>query len=190
MYYGFYTLDTLIQQFQTWGVFTVFLPFILIFAIVYSIVDRMPIFGGGKGAGVKAIVSLAVALFAITNQEVSRIMLYLFQNVAIGITILLVLSIFLLFFFEQENIKWLGGLVAFTLFIWGISKLGYFPSIGRSGLWSVYGPTIAFIVFMLVIVIVAIVYGKHEETKEKGLEFNPKKILDVATGTGDLAKNV
>lgn len=171
--YGFFSFDTIIQQWQSMGVFTVFLPFMLIFLIIYSIVDKISLF---RTPGIKATISLAVALFSITNEQMGKIMMYLFQNVAIGVTILLVFSIFLLFFFEQNNIKWLGGLIAFALFIWGISKLGYFPSIGRSGLWSVYGPTIGFVVFMLIIVIAAIVYGKKGET-DKGLEFNPKGML-------------
>jgi len=171
--YGFFSFDAIIQQWQAMGIFTVFLPFILIFVIVYAIVDKLPLFS--EKSGISAIISLAVALFGITNQQVGSIMMYLFQNVAIGITILLVLSILLLFFFEEKNIKWLGGLIAFSLFLWAISKLGYFEGVGRSGLWAVYGPTIAFIVFMIIVVVAAIAFGRKEETKAKG--WNPKALL-------------
>lgn len=83
----YFSFDNFFYLSQQIGLFTVLLPFLLIFSVVYAILVRIDIFKKTPAAGV--IVALAVAFFALTNQQISFIMAKLFSNLAIGLLILL-----------------------------------------------------------------------------------------------------
>jgi len=105
VYFDFNNFFVLAQQL---GVFTVLLPFLLIFAIVYSILLRIGLFQKVPAANV--IVSLVISFFALTNYYISYYMQRLFSNLAIAIIIFLaVIILFGLFNIDISagQVKWL-----------------------------------------------------------------------------------
>ncbi|MEM2713623.1 MAG: hypothetical protein QXS07_00290 [Candidatus Pacearchaeota archaeon] len=96
-YFDFNNFIYLAQQI---GFFTVLLPFLLIFSLVYAIIVRLEIFQKVRAAGV--IVALAIAFFALTNYQISLIMAKLFSHLSIALIILL--SMVILFGFVNKDI--------------------------------------------------------------------------------------
>lgn len=113
VYPYYFNFEYFFQLAQSLGVFTMLLPFLLIFSIVYSILLRINIFQRAPAANV--IVSLVVSFFALTNYYISFYMQKLFSNLAIAVLIFLVVII--LFGIINIDIsegqwKWLFGGIA------------------------------------------------------------------------------
>ena len=63
-----FDLQTLIRYWQDLGVFLVALPFLLIFTVVFAVLQKAQIFGQDKK--VHAIISLVIGLISVTNEFV------------------------------------------------------------------------------------------------------------------------
>jgi len=107
---AFFNFELLIEQWQSVGVFSVILPLILIFAVVFAILQRSKILGAKTG--IDAVVSLAVAALALQTNFVATFFRELFPRAAMGLSVLLVMIIIfgLLIIGEREKGK------AFTAF--------------------------------------------------------------------------
>lgn len=125
--YGYYGwgwtgFRDIIYNWQQIGVFDVILPLLLVFAVVYSILDKIKVLGENKAINV--IVALILAFFAISNMYISNFFMYLFSYTGIAIAILLA-AIVLLGLFAHEKSKawqWIFGVGGFALFIWVLSR--------------------------------------------------------------------
>ncbi len=121
--YGFFDFNAVLQQWASVGLFDIILPIVLIFTLVYAVLERTRILGGRRE--IDAIVSLVVGFFAISNPEVSRFLLAIFPNATIGIIILLV---FLLIVglvvpeFKQEGFNLITLIGGFAVFFWVMSR--------------------------------------------------------------------
>jgi hypothetical protein len=125
--YGYYGwgwtgFRDIIYSWQQIGVFDVILPLLLVFAVVYSILDKIKALGENKAINV--IVALILAFFAVSNIYISNFFMYLFSYTGIAIAILLA-AIVLLGLFAQEKQKawpWIFGFGGFALFVWVLSR--------------------------------------------------------------------
>ena len=110
------------MQWQQIGFFDVVLPLLLIFTVVYAILDKIKVLGDNKAINI--IISLVLAFFAVSNLYVSQFFMYLFSYTGIAIAILLAAIVLLgLFAKEKENMwKWIFGFGGFILFIWVLSR--------------------------------------------------------------------
>ncbi len=145
------------------GVFSYALPFMIVFAIVFGILQKTKIFGAeDKVKGINAIIAVGVAGLSLLYDQVPTFFATIFPKFGIGLAVFLVLVIALGFFFigddgsGKDKMQWIGWLVGIGVVIWafdewnwsnnflGGSNFGsrlqeYFPAILVLGLiaWSI-----------------------------------------------------
>jgi len=86
-----FSFQEIFLQWEAIGVFDFFLPFLLIFAVIFGILNSTGILSENKG--VHVIVALVIALISIRFVLVTEFLNVLFANLGIGIAVLIVLLI-------------------------------------------------------------------------------------------------
>ncbi|UCD21139.1 MAG: hypothetical protein JSW08_01170 [archaeon] len=170
-FYGGGAFEQLIIQWSQMGIFTVLLPFILVFAVVFAILEKVQLL---QNKAVHVIIALAIGLFTISNPYAVSFFAPIFSSLGLGVAILVCLIIVLGLAIKPDGKTWktLFTIVGILIFIIVIAK---------SELLSFIGPTIycgpqcqALIIFVVVIalaIIAALVWGKKEKSKkEKAIE--------------------
>jgi hypothetical protein len=150
------------------GVFDYLLPFLLVFALVFGILQKVTILGDNKG--VHAIIAAALGLMALWTGFFQDFLKVFSTNLAIGISVLLGAIILLGLFYDSEH-KWIMnvlfaiGALAFILIVSGTFS-GGMPGYGGN-LWDEYGPALVTIL-ILAGIIWAIVAGGGSGGKRPG----------------------
>ena len=104
------TVTDILNQWNQIGVFSYVIPFLLIFAVIFAILQKTKILTGEhENKGLLAIISIAVSLLALQFDMVSIFFAVIFPRFGIGLSIFLVLLILLGFFYDGT------GFVAATL---------------------------------------------------------------------------
>jgi phosphoglycerol transferase MdoB-like AlkP superfamily enzyme len=176
--YSFYSFQDVITQWQQIGVFDIILPLILIFTIVYAILDRTKIFGKNKNA-INAVIALAISIFTIQNVAVTGFFKILFSQVAFGLAILIaVILLTALLLGEKETHVWrlVIMVIGFIIFIWILSRAAneyqsYYGAYGfglfTSDWWAMYAPSIILVGLVAVVVIAVVASSKPSGTGAK-----------------------
>lgn len=119
------------------GVFSYLFPFLIIFSLVFAILQKTRIFepAGSNGNsrnvnGINAIIAISVAFLALLNDYVSTFFASLFPRFGIALAILLVLlilvGIFVPTFGSQDGKNsWVGWSLAVVVVIWAWSEWKY-----------------------------------------------------------------
>lgn len=94
------TITDVLNTWQSVGVFAYLLPFLMIFAVVYGILNKTKLIGENRG--VQATIALSVGLMSLLNDYVSHFFSTLFPYAGMGIAVLLVALILMGLVFEQE----------------------------------------------------------------------------------------
>jgi len=162
---GFYQI---IEQWQQFGVFTVLLPLILVFAIVFAILEKINIL---NNRGVHLVIALAVGFFTISNPYISAFFMPLFANLAIGIAILLVLIILIGLAIKpsDKSFPYIFGIVGGILFIVILARTGMFKLLfGENvNIWlSQNSAWIVLFIFLVLIAVGVMVGAKKEASME------------------------
>ncbi len=126
--YGYYGwgwtgFREIIMQWQQVGFFDVVLPLLLVFAVVYAILEKINVLGENKAINI--IISLILAFFAVSNLYISNFFMYLFSYTGVAIAVLLAAIVLLGLFAgdkDQRAWKWIFGFGGFILFIWVLSR--------------------------------------------------------------------
>jgi len=163
------TITDILNQWNEMGVFSYVLPFLLIFAIVYAILEKTGMLssktGGSDGKGgtvthnkpILAIVSAAIALLSLQFDYVSIFFAVIFPRFGIGLSIFLVLLILIGFFYPDMGgkVSWIGWLTGIGVAIWALASYDDWYSSGFGGWFSEYiwallilGGVIALIIVM------------------------------------------
>jgi len=173
-YYGFYGFEELMRQWESIGVFDIILPLLLIFTVVYAILDRTKIFGKDKSA-INAIIALTIAFFTIQNVAVTSFFKILLSQVAFGL-IFLISAVLLtaLVLGHKSNHVWrmLMMILGFLVFIWifsraateyqnyyGVYAFGWFTS----DWWAMNAPYV--ILFIVIAIVVGVVIASSSKQK-------------------------
>lgn len=93
----------LIQSWEQLGVFSYMIPFLLIFAVVYGILNKLNLFGESTNKTINAIISLGVALMAIQFEVVPIFFSDIFPRLGIAMACVLVFIILMGLFGEKDN---------------------------------------------------------------------------------------
>jgi|SRR3990167_5139384 len=161
-------LNEVLESFADIGGFNIVLPFLLIFAVTFAILQKIKLFGEeDKSKRVNGIVSFVLALFLISQQELVEIMLQFLPRVSMIVLVFLMLLLVVGIF--KGNAAWsewllgLGVVAAIASVLWAI---------GASAGWNVpllddftdgdIGVLLSIGVFILVIWLVV------KEPKESG----------------------
>jgi len=162
----------ILSQWSSIGVFDVLMPMILIFTIVFAILQKTKILGGLKG--IDAIVALAISFFTISNPEVSAFFMPLFSNVALGIIILISAMLLVGLFMGEKKIRayyWVGWLGAIAIFFWILSRAFSFYGFYYSPVWLTENLTWIIPLILLIAAFIAIVSSKPSTTQPSGRKF-------------------
>lgn len=162
-----YTITDFLNQMNELGVFSYVLPFMLVFAIVFGLLQKTRIFGDeNKARGINAIIALAVAGISLLFDAVPLFFSNIFPKFGIGLAVFLVLIIVLGFFFNPNDdnkkgpLLWIGWFVGIGVVLWALSEwndMGGFGNFGF-GFLSDYLPLII-VVILVVVAIIFIVGG-------------------------------
>ena len=103
---GFNTGD-LLNQLESLGFFQYLLPFLLIFAVTYAILTKIPVFKDNKGAGV--LVAVAIGLLSLQLDYVPAFFQTIFPKFGVGLAFLLIALILAGVFIsgDDNHYKWI-----------------------------------------------------------------------------------
>jgi len=177
-------MNTIADILNIWneiGVFSYVIPGLLIFAVVYAILEKTNILSGKDGdkvvhnRPVLAIVSASVALLSLQFDLVSEFYAVIFPRFGIGLALFLILIILLGFFYPEGkggwggSMKWIGWVIGIGVAIWALGSwdtwLGYggFGGRGFGGFFQDYFWSIV----ILLVVLGAIAGVSRDKDKDK-----------------------
>jgi len=159
------TITSVLNIWNEMGIFSYVIPFLLIFAVVFAILDKTKILGDGNRS-ILAIISASVSLLALQFGFVSEFFALIFPRFGVGLSIFLVLLIFVGFFFpttqDGTKGKWIGIVVGAGVVIWALSSWQEWTNYSGFGGW--FGENIwALVVLGIIIAIIAIVAKKGKD---------------------------
>ena len=103
--------ESLIYQWADIGLFSHILPFLLIFAVVFGILDKMKLFS--KQKGVQVIIAVVLGLLAIRTHLLGDVLAVISPRLGVGLVILLALLVLIGLFVPDKS-----------QFIWGFILMG------------------------------------------------------------------
>lgn len=173
--FGFSNFRAVIDQWTQFGVFDVLLPLLLVFTLVFAILEKINIF---KNRGVHIVIALVLAFFAITNVGVSMFFMYLFSNLAIGIAVLLVMIILLGVALrpEDDTWKWILGIAGGILILVALSKAGFFSyALGPDFMyWMQQNAAALILIIIIILAVIAVFIGVGSEHGKRGVVVKPE----------------
>jgi len=162
---------TVAMQWSQIGMFDMILPMLLIFIVIYSILQRTKILQGKPT--VDAIAALIISFFTIGNPEVSAFFLPLFSNVGLGVAILVAFLLIMGLVAGrpgksfQSITLWAGV----GVFLWIMSRaanyFGGYDMVFSSTWW--YNNSYWIIPLVFILIVIGVVASTPEEDKDKEL---------------------
>jgi len=150
-YYGGGRIGEVLNQWQEVGIFSILLPFLLIFALVYGILEKTNLFQD-KNKAINPIIGFVVALMAIQFEVVPQFFSVIFPKLGIGLGIVLIVLILLGIFAPKET--WLiyilfgiGAIILIVVLVQTAGDLGW----SAGYWWTDNWPTVAGAIFILII---------------------------------------
>ena len=165
---GGFNFADFLNQLESFGFFKYILPFLLIFALVYAILQEIPTFKDKRGPAL--IIALAIGLLALQLDVVPAFFQSIFPNLGIGLSILLVglilSGVFIADYGKGDEkgkvYKWVFfGVGALIFLIVTFSSLSSFQFVGNYW-WNAYGGLII-VALIIAGVIVAVVLGSKRQ---------------------------
>jgi hypothetical protein len=160
-----YTITDLLNYFNQWGGFSYVLPFLLIFAVIFAILEKSKILGENKA--IMSIVATSIGLLSLQFDQVSIFFGVIFPRFGIGLSIFLVLLIMLGFFYKDDlskgKVAWIGWVVGIGVAVWSMSSWDQWS--GDFGGWfSDY----IYAVIILGAIVAIIVVAARDKKKDGG----------------------
>ncbi|MEK6917524.1 MAG: hypothetical protein AABW51_01110 [Nanoarchaeota archaeon] len=152
---GFYggTIGNLLLQWEQFGIFSYLIPFLMIFALVFGILNQMKLFQENKA--INSILALAVGLMSLQFDFVPRFFSEVFPRVGVGLAIILVIIILAGLFIDpsKPGIGWtllaVGAVIIIVVLINTSTSLGW--NIGSGWLQQNWDVILGLIIFLVLI---------------------------------------
>lgn len=164
-------------SFQGSGLFEFFLPFLLVFSIVFAVLQKIKVLGDNKG--VHVIVSLAIGFLAVQNSFIVFLINNFLSNIALVLVLIIMFLVILGLLAGKEvsaKLNWVVVVIALVGIFWALFY-DFF-----SGTWilpeiflltgATQGSLLTILIFIVVIFV--IVGGFGEKGKSKGPLFELK----------------
>ena len=180
--------EIFIQSLESWGVADVLLPFLLIFTVVYAVMQKTEIMGKDKknlNIIIALVLGLSVVIPHVTDSYPAGADVVDMINVALPqIGLVAVAFIMLLILVGIYGGEWIGtSLSGWMALISGIAVLVIFGGVAgwwESGwLYNIFGED-AISLFVMLIIFGLIIWFITKEKSEPG-----KKLVDTLKGIGD-----
>jgi hypothetical protein len=179
------SFEDIISKWDQAGVFSVLLPFLLIFAIIYGILGSTKVLGDNRGVSV--IISAVIGLFVVRIEGIATFMVTLFSGLGVGLSVLLMILLLTGLFLGPKNLdSWFNGyigiglLIAAIIVISSLNQYAWFGSIWWQDNWKI-------IVWSIVIVLVVAGFMNFDKNKTRpdwgALE--PLRTMVSSGGSGD-----
>lgn len=124
------------------GVFSYVIPFLLIFSIVFAILQKSKILSDvdNPNKPILAIIAVSSSLLSLQFDFVAEFFAVIFPRFGMGISILLVAMIFIRFFSPddekgQKAMAAVGWLVGVSIIVWALSEWDDWSRQGGFGFW-------------------------------------------------------
>jgi len=154
------TITEVLNIWNELGVFSYVIPFLLIFAVVFAILDKTRMLGENKT--IESIVAASIGLLSLQFDFVSEFFAVIFPRFGIGISLFIVMLIMLGFFYPEElgkgKVAWIGWTVGIGVVIWSLSAWDQWS--GSSGFGGFFVENIWSIIVLAVLVTIIIVTAK------------------------------
>jgi len=163
-----------VSQWESIGVFDVLMPMILIFTLVFAILQKSKVLGAIKG--IDAIVAFVVAFFTISNPTVSALFMPIFSNVALGIIILVSILLFVGLVFEEKALKdkmWIVFIAGMAIFLWIMSRVFSFYGYYIPSDWF-SSENLVWIIPIILAIVAFMAITSSTKRKEKGIFVRPE----------------
>jgi len=139
------TITEVLNIWNDMGVFSYMIPFLLIFAVVFAILDKTKMLSSADSENrwILTIIAASIGLLSLQFDFVSEFFAVIFPRFGIGLALFLVLIIFLGFFWPEGSTgftghtKWIGFVVAIGVAIWALSSWDQWSSQMGFGGWFV-----------------------------------------------------
>ncbi len=139
------TITEVLNIWNDMGVFSYAIPFLLIFAVVFAILQKTKLLttDNDENKWILTIISASIGLLALQFDFVSEFFAVIFPRFGIGLSLFLVLIILAGFFWPAPNsgegLKsgWIGWIIGIGVVIWGISSWDEWTGYGGFGGWFV-----------------------------------------------------
>lgn len=162
---GFYggAFGDLLAQWEQLGVFSYVLPFLLIFALIFGLLQRIDVFKDNKG--INAVIALSVSLMALQFGAVPLFFSDIFPKLGVGLSVVLV-GMILTGLFTEPKLAWmglvLGGVVFFVI-------MGTSFEFGSMPFWFWVQQNLATIIItgVLLAVVFGVIFGPPGFVSEK-----------------------
>jgi len=146
------TIGNILAQWEQAGVFSYLLPFLMIFALVFAILNQIKLFA--KNRGVNFIIALAVGFMSLQFDFVPRFFSEVFPRLGIGIAIILIILIMIGMFMDPTkpglmiSLMVLGAIIVIVILLNTAGALGF-----SSGYWwsENWGTVLAMVVVLAII---------------------------------------
>lgn len=169
------SIGMVLQQWAEMDIFYYALPFLLIFALVFAILQKVKIMGetADKNRGISAIIALAVALLALQFDQVPVFFSIIFPKLGIGLAILLVVIILVGLFGDytkHQGFAYLflavGGISALVIILNSLSDYSWWTG----SFWQQNMSAIVAGIIILVFIFIVVSSGRDTKPDErKGL---------------------
>ncbi|PIN77232.1 hypothetical protein COV15_02705 [Candidatus Woesearchaeota archaeon CG10_big_fil_rev_8_21_14_0_10_34_12] len=161
-------LGNVMQQWAQMGVFAYLLPFLIIFAVIYGVLQATKIFGDEKAKGINMIIAFAIGLLSLQFDFVPSFFQEIFPRAGVGIAVLLI-ALVLAGLFADWTQRWVlnsfflvGTVIAAVVILSSLKSYTWWGS----GWWQQYGSVILLLIILGAGVAV-IVSSKKENEKDK-----------------------
>ena len=161
------TVADILNQWQSAGIFDYVLPFLLVFSIVFGILQATNLIGANKG--VHVIIALVVGMMAMRFGYVPEFFAQIFPFLGVGLGVILALLILTgLFINKEESRYWMYGIATIAVIVWIIVLISSFENANLwwGGFYFFENYASVIIGTVLVIgIIIAVVASKSEGQK-------------------------
>ena len=167
--YGGGEIGTLFSYWEQYGFFSYLLPFLLIFALIFGILNKTKIFDDNKS--VSGIIAFVVGLMALQFDIVPRFFSEIFPRLGVGLAIILVLLIVVGLFIDPDakgmtyTIMGIGAIIVVVILVQTAGAVGW----SSAWWWSENWPLVAGGVFFLVVIGVIIGSGRDSTSADKSI---------------------
>ena len=163
----FISITDILNQWAAAGVFSYVIPFLLIFAVIFAILEKTKILGENRGVAV--IIAGAAGLLSLQFDFVSTFFATIFPKFGMAIAVIVVVVILIGLFVGKDNIgemKWIGYTLAIGVVIWALVTWNFFGDYIGIG-WWIEENFWALAIGAILIVAVVIMAKKPSQPKEK-----------------------
>lgn len=168
-------IGDMLYEWEQAGFFTYLLPFLLIFALVFGILQQIRLFKDNKA--INGIIALVVGLMALQVPMVSDFFSEIFPRLSVGLAILLVILILIGLFIDPKKgfftytLLGVGAVIVIVILVQTAGELNW----SSGWWWRDNWPMIVGVVLLLLVIGIIVGSGKESSDDIRPLAwFKPK----------------